>query len=87
MDDKADPSNGWPILDIQRTSSLALRDWYGKLFVYLHRLFQRFLNQLPKIRISFDLYNVDVNDLPRYLEFDRYSRIEVPSLANRLDSY
>lgn len=77
MDDKADPSNGWPILDIQQTSSPALRDWYGKLFIYLYGMLERFLDRLKKIRISFDLYNVDVNELPQHLEFDKYSRIEV----------
>lgn len=77
MDDKSDPSDGWPILDIQQTSSPAPNDWYGKLFVYLHNLLEQFLDRLQKIQISFDLYNVDVNELPQYLEFDRYSRIEV----------
>jgi hypothetical protein len=77
MDDKADPSDGWPISDFQQTSSPALRDWYGKLFIYLHNMLEQFLERLMKIPISFDLYNVDVNELPHKLEFDKYSRIEV----------
>ncbi|KAJ6783479.1 hypothetical protein PWT90_03512 [Aphanocladium album] len=43
MDDKADPSTGWPIGDIQAVSLPASSDWYGKLYVYLHSLFQDFL--------------------------------------------
>jgi hypothetical protein len=77
MDDMADPSNGWPTLDVQQISSLALRDWYGKLFIYLHGVLERFLDRLKKIRISFNLFNVDVNELPQYLEPGKYSRIEV----------
>ena len=76
MDDKADPSDGWPVLDVQQASSPALRDWYGKLFIYLYGVFQRFLERLKTIRICFDLYHVDVNELPQHLEFDKYSRIE-----------
>jgi hypothetical protein len=77
MDDKSDPSDGWPILDIQQTSSPASNDWYGKLFIYLHNLLERFLERLKEIQVSFDLYNVDVNELSQYLKSDRYSRIEV----------
>ena len=87
MDDKADPSDEWPTLDVQQTSSPALRDWYGKLFIHLHGVLERFLERLKKIRISFDLYNVDVNELPEHLEFDKCSRIEVRFPANRLVSY
>jgi hypothetical protein len=77
MDDKADPSDGWPVLEIQQTSSPAIQDWYSKLFIYLYEVFQRFLDRLKKIRISVDLYNVDVNELPQHLEFNKYSKIEV----------
>jgi hypothetical protein len=77
VDDKADPSNGWPVLDVQQASSPALRDWYGKLFIYLYGVFQRFLERLKTIRIRLDLHRVDVNELPQHLEFDKYSRIEV----------
>jgi hypothetical protein len=85
MDDKADPSDGWPVLDIQQTSSPALRDWYGKLFIYLHDVVQRFLDRLKRTRISFDLHNVDVNELPQLLEFNKYSRVEVWFSVNKLN--
>ena len=87
MDDKADPSGGWPILDVQQTSSPAPRDWYGKLFIYLHDVLKRFLDRLEKIRISFDLYNVDVKELPQHLEPNKYSKLEVCFSTNQLDSY
>lgn len=77
MDDKADPSSGWSISDIQQTSSPALRDWYGKLFIYLHSVLEMFLDRLENIQISFDLYNVDVKELPQHLETNKYSRVEV----------
>jgi len=77
MNDKADPSSGWPVLDIRHTSSPAPQDWYGKLFTYLHNMVTIFLNRLEKTRISVVLYNVDVGELPQYLEHNTYSRIEV----------
>ncbi|KAN0076101.1 protein of unknown function (DUF4470) domain containing protein [Elaphomyces granulatus] len=82
MDDKADPSNGWPTLEVERTSSPAPRDWYGKLFIYLHNMMKRFLDRLGKVRISFDLYNADVKELPQFLKHNKYSRIEVANICD-----
>lgn len=82
MDDKADPSSGWPILHVQHISSPAPRDWYGKLYIYLHDIFKRFLHRLGKIRIGFVLYNMDVKELPQHLERNTYSRIEVCFVPN-----
>jgi len=82
MYDKADPSDGWLPLDVQQASSAAQRDWYGKLFIYLHSVFHRFLDRLGTIRVSFDLYNVNVNELPQHLESDKYSRIEVANICD-----
>ncbi|KAH8593889.1 hypothetical protein B0O99DRAFT_546517 [Bisporella sp. PMI_857] len=82
MDDKADPSDGWPILDVQQTPSLAQRDWYGKLFIYLHSVVESFLDRLENVQISFDLYNVDVKELPRYLEGNKYTRLEVANICD-----
>lgn len=82
MDDKADPANGWPILDVQQISSPAPRDWYGKLFIYIYGVLKIFLDRLEKTRIKFDLYNVDVKELPQYLEPNKYSGLEVCFPAN-----
>ncbi len=77
MDDTADPSNGWPVLEVQQTSWIAPRDWYGKLYVHIHGVMKRFLCRLQESRIRFDLYNVDVRELPQHLERNKFSRIEV----------
>ncbi|KND87546.1 hypothetical protein TOPH_07817 [Tolypocladium ophioglossoides CBS 100239] len=76
MDDKADPINGWAISAIQQSPSPASSDWYGKLFAYLNVLLKRFIERLGKFQISFTLHNVDVRELPQYLNVDRHSRIE-----------
>jgi hypothetical protein len=77
MDDKADPSSGWPIVEVQQTPSPAQRDWYGKLYVYLYNLLNKFRDRLKEAKISFELYNLDVRELPQHLESNKYSRIEV----------
>jgi hypothetical protein len=77
LDDKADPSSGWPILDVQKISSPAPRDWYGKLFVYIHNMMKKFLDRLQKVRIGMVLYNVDARELPKHLERNKYTRVEV----------
>ncbi|KFY46659.1 hypothetical protein V495_02325 [Pseudogymnoascus sp. VKM F-4514 (FW-929)] len=85
MSDQTDPSSGWPTLDIRETSSPAREDWYGKLFLFLHKLLKRFLGRLKETRVSFDIYNVDAKELPGLLERGTYSRIEV-KVANICDS-
>lgn len=77
MDDKADPSNGWPIAEVQQTPSLAQQDWYGKLYIYLNNMLNKFRARLKESRLNFELYNVDVQELPQHLEPTKYSRIEV----------
>lgn len=81
MDDQADPSAGWLTLDVNKTSSPAPEDWYGKLFFFLHKMFTKFLARLKKIRVDFDIHNVNVKELPRNLERGIYSRIEVSLLC------
>ena len=67
MDDIVNPSDGWPISDIQETSWPASQDWYGKLYAHLHHVLRNFLSRLEKNQISFTLYNLDVKDLPQHL--------------------
>lgn len=75
--DRADPLAGWDIREVDRIITPAREDLYGKLFVYLYDMFNNFQNRLGIINISFELYSLDVRDLSKYLETDRYSRIEV----------
>lgn len=77
MDDKADPANGWAISSIQQCTSLASADWYGKLYTFLNVVLRRFIERLGNLQIHFALFNVDVQDLPRYLDDQKFSRIEV----------
>lgn len=76
MDDKADPSSGWPIDNVQAVSLPASGDWYGKLYIYLHNLFQDFLARIRGATVTFRLFNVDAVLLPSYLD-RQYTRIEV----------
>ncbi|OBT66458.1 hypothetical protein VE03_03695 [Pseudogymnoascus sp. 23342-1-I1] len=82
MSDKADPSAGWPTFDVKQTSSPAAEDWYGKLFVFLHKVLKNFLGHLKETRVSFDIYNVDAKDLPLNLKQGIYSRIEVANICD-----
>ncbi|KAH8674391.1 hypothetical protein BGZ60DRAFT_468760 [Tricladium varicosporioides] len=82
LDDKADPSSGWPVLDVRQTSSPAPQDWYGKLFIYIHNMIEGFLNRLQKTKICFVLYNVDARELPQHLKHDRYARVEVANICD-----
>ncbi|KAM3550499.1 hypothetical protein ARSEF4850_008310 [Beauveria asiatica] len=81
MDDKADPSSGWPIDDVQAVSLPASGDWYGKLYIYLHNLFQDFLARIRGATVTFRLFNVDAVLLPSYLD-RQYTRIEVSNVCD-----
>jgi len=82
MDDKADPLDGWPILEVKQMPSPADQDVYGKLFIYLHDILLQFLDRFQKVRINFDLHSVDVNELPEHLQPNTYSRIEVSNICD-----
>lgn len=85
MDDKSDPSSGWPISDVQQTPWPAPQDWYGKLYAQLHHVLCSFLSRLEKNQIGFTLYNLDVEDLPQHLQPNSFSRIEVRLVLNLRD--
>jgi hypothetical protein len=77
MDDKADPSAGWLVTDVEKSSWPAKWDWYGKLYIHLFDVLKRFVDTLQKNMIHFVLYNLDVKELPQHLQAGRYCRIEV----------
>jgi hypothetical protein len=77
MDDKADPSAGWLIMDVEMTPWPAKWDWYGKLYIHVFDVLKRFVDTLQKKMIHFDLYNLDIKELPQHLQAGRYCRIEV----------
>lgn len=54
MDDKSDPMNGWPTLEVLALHSPAKEDRYVKLFAYLHRTFSIFLQRLLSHDVHFE---------------------------------
>ncbi|KAK7937625.1 uncharacterized protein PG986_014493 [Apiospora aurea] len=83
MKDNADPLHGWPSSKVAQTfSGSATADVYGKLFYYLRALFRTFLGRLSSSSMSFQLFQVDVMDLPGHLGNETFSRIE-SSLDNK----
>lgn len=83
MDDKADPLAGWALWEVSRTPSNASNDAYGKLFVYLREVMQKFLRRLATGSATFELYNIDVRELPEHLASEIYDRIEVGTPVRR----
>lgn len=56
---------------------MAMEDIYGKLYIYLQSVFQKFLDRLAKVKIQFELLNMDATKLPETLQENIYARIEV----------
>ncbi|KAJ5501693.1 hypothetical protein N7453_006510 [Penicillium expansum] len=82
MDDKAEPLDGWPIREVVRVRTMAKEDLYGKLYIYLQRVFQKFLDHLARIEINFELLNMDAIQLPETLQENKYTRIEVSNITD-----
>ncbi|KAJ5798007.1 uncharacterized protein N7503_007303 [Penicillium pulvis] len=83
MKDSADPLEGWSSEEVAATSSgAASADIYGKLFYYLQGLLRSFLNRLQSLEISFDLFQLDVAQLPDHMENDTFSRIDVSNISD-----
>lgn len=61
---------------------MAKEDLYGKLYIYLQRVFQKFLDHLARIEINFELLNMDAIQLPETLQENKYTRIEVRDLKH-----
>ncbi|KAJ8610581.1 hypothetical protein MRB53_038486 [Persea americana] len=76
MDDKRDPLDGWSPWEVDRWTTSAKEDSYGKLFAYLRAKFESFLKRLLNGSFTFEMHCRDVMDLPNHLEKARYARIE-----------
>ena len=80
MADSADPLDGWDLgYLLQSSYSSAINDIYGNLFYHLRDLLSSFIRQVASRKIAFELFNMDVNDLPRHLGGRQFARIEVIS--------
>lgn len=78
MYDSADPLDGWNFAQILRcTGGSGPNDLYGKLFASLKHLLNSFVRQVSSRSIGFELWNLDVNDLPKHLKARKFARIEV----------
>jgi hypothetical protein len=85
FDDKSDPMAGWNITEVHNIPWAASQDTYGKLFAYLHKEFQAFLQRIVTLKIRLQLFNVDAKLLPELLTPKSYGRIEVDILITDVD--
>jgi hypothetical protein len=80
--DSADPLEGWPVKEVIQKAPLAKSDIYGSLFIYLRDILLKFCHQVERLKICFQLFQVDAQDLPGIMRergIDKYyfDRIEV----------
>lgn len=78
LQDCADPTDGWSIIEVQKVSTgAATNDMYGKLYLYLKGLFIQFHGRLSTLDVSFQLHNVGAENLKETLGPKSFDRIEV----------
>ncbi|KPM34923.1 hypothetical protein AK830_g11652 [Neonectria ditissima] len=90
MKDNADPFSGWSSKEVAETSSgPATADMYGKLFYHIREILQSFLDRVPKLKIKFELFNLDaVSNISDggYLGIHRTLYTMVPLLQTPLEN-
>ena len=81
MSDCSDSVDGWGLEEVEATlSGAASADVYGKLYYFVRGMLVSFLRRLSDTKASFRLFQIDVTELPAYLEENplaTFSRIEV----------
>ncbi|KAL7918083.1 hypothetical protein ACQKWADRAFT_324100 [Trichoderma austrokoningii] len=83
LQDSLDPLDGWDIFDIlNETPRAAASDVYGKLYFYLQHILKEFIEKSISLNISFQLLNVDAEELSEHLEREKFSRIEVSNICD-----
>ncbi|KAH0565170.1 hypothetical protein GP486_001434 [Trichoglossum hirsutum] len=88
MMDSADPSEGWPVKEVIRKAPLAKNDIYGSLFMYIQGILLKFCHQIERLKICFQLFQVDALELPSIIKQSGmgkyyFDRIEVSNIGDR----
>ncbi len=82
MLDSADPLEGWPVDEIIKKAPPAENDIYGSLFFYLQDVLGLFCQQIGRLKVSIQHFQIDARKLPTIVEHDEmghcsFDRIEV----------
>ena len=79
MKDDASPLEGWDHHDYRIFAPKASNDVMGSFYLFLRDMLSRFCNRIKEIDIHFQLFNIDAQELPRYLstEGSQFDHIEV----------
>ena len=83
MKDNSDPLNSYTLDEILKTSSgPASKDIYGKLHYFLKETFASLHHRFRLLDTTFQLFCLDVLDLPSHLGETLFSRIEVSNCSS-----
>lgn len=77
MKDSSDPRQGWRYDEYMKHAPIAHKDEHGAIFFYVRNLLVQFCTRLRDTNISFQMFNVDAQDLGCYVPNTRFDRIEV----------
>ncbi|RYP29502.1 hypothetical protein DL767_006692 [Monosporascus sp. MG133] len=78
LKDHADPLDGWPIYEPQNISGfVGANDVHGKLYIYLKKLLVKFHESLSAHKITFRLFNSNIEELMGHIWEYRFDRVEV----------
>ena len=78
MKECSDPLDGWDAKTIAETNSgPASADQHGKLVYYLRKILGEFHARVRNLNVSVQLFNLDVEDLPKRAKKASYARVEV----------
>ncbi|USW53875.1 hypothetical protein Slin15195_G071940 [Septoria linicola] len=82
MTDSTLPIDGYSREEVLAAGSSAVKnDLFGKLYIHLYGLFTKFRQRAKAFRLTFQMFNVAVDDLPVVLAEQHYDRIDASNVS------
>ncbi|RYP05429.1 hypothetical protein DL765_009845 [Monosporascus sp. GIB2] len=83
LKDHADPLDGWPIYEPQNISGfVGANDVHGKLYTYLEKILVKFHESLSPHKITFKLFNSNIEEPRGHIWEYRFDRVEVFNISD-----
>ncbi|KAF4466645.1 hypothetical protein FALBO_6497 [Fusarium albosuccineum] len=80
-----DPLAGWEATEVMKTNSgAASSDLYGKMYYHIQDVFKKFHHRIRNQDVTFQLYNVNAEILPKTLKKERFARIDASTFVSNI---
>ena len=84
--DSADPLEGWKVSDVLHRGNeggFPANDLYGALACHVEKILRDFCQQVTKVDLSIQLYQLDARELAKFLDDFDFDRVDVSNMTDR----